>query len=309
MKEIHLSCNVRPAAAQEEAWKGARLTDANYDFLANEDCDVYKPNGEMLLQFRKNILPAELCARAYRVMRTVGGDASNRGVAAIGKAEHSKRKDGTLSKTQRVLITKTSHPELMGVDSGVIGYMDRMSARFPYCRQTAFNLDHPDLFAQCMDYIQAVDRVFADVSPIRHAAQLDVVRKTHPDFVIHGTAFTTVTVNKNFRTLVHQDAGDLKEGFGVMSVLRGGRYTGGYTVFPEYRVAANMSTGDVLLADVHEWHGNTPIVGKPNGYERVTCVFYYREKMQFCKSAAEELDYAKNRTFGTPLIDRKAVKQ
>jgi len=304
MREIHLSTPPRPAAEQQERWKGAKLDDSHYDVLLNEDADVYKPDGELLVQFRKNILDPAMCARAYRVMRTVGGDVTNRGVAAVGKSGFSLRKDGTRSKTQRVLVTKAAHPELMGVGSGVIGYLDRMSARFPYCRQTAFNLDHPELFAECMDYIQAVDAVFRRLSPIRHAAQLAVVQRTHPDFVIHGTAFTTVTVNKNFRTFTHQDAGDLKEGFGVMSVLRGGRYTGGYTVFPEFRVAANMSTGDVLLADVHEWHGNTPIVGKKDQHERVTCVFYYREKMQFCKSAAEELEYAKNRTFGTPLIDR-----
>jgi hypothetical protein len=35
-----------------------------------------------------------------------------------------------------------------------------------------------------------------------------------------------------------------------------------------------MRDRDVLLADVHEWHGNTPLLGVPGGYQRISTVFY-----------------------------------
>jgi hypothetical protein len=293
VKVIRLNGPVRSAAEQGEAWKGKPLTEKNIDVLVTEDADVIKPNGEILLQFRKNIIAQEVCSRAYKALRVVGGDPSNRPTAALGRSESARYPDGTLSKQTRIRISK--YPELKGVGSGLIGFMnrDRTGTRFPYCRKTAFSLNHPELFAECMDYIRLVDQHFKSVNPARHSAQLDVVKRTEPSFVIHGTAFTTITVNKNFRTLAHQDAGDLKQGFGVMSVVQGGKYSGGYTVFPEFRVAVDMRTSDVLLADVHEWHGNTPIVGITPKYERIACVFYYREKIQECETPEKELERAK----------------
>jgi hypothetical protein len=72
-------------------------------------------------------------------------------------------------------------------------------------------------------------------------------------------------------------------------------------VFPQYRVAVDLGTRDVLLADVHEWHGNTPLVGAGGEYERVSCVFYYRTGMRHCRPPAEELEWARRRRPGERL--------
>lgn len=181
------------------------------------------------------------------------------------------------------------------VRSGVIGYFDRQT-RFPFCRQTVFNLDNPELFAATLPLIRAVDAVFAAVAPERYAVQRALAAKTSPDFAIHGTAFTTVTVNRNWQTAVHKDAGDLPAGFGVMTALAAGSYDGGYLVFPRYRIAVDMRTCDVLCADVHQWHGNTPLVGVPGRFERISCVYYYRRNMILCGTAQQELEAAKRRT-------------
>ncbi len=102
-----------------------------------------------------------------------------------------------------------------------------------------------------------------------------------PDFCIGDTAFSTLTVNKNLPTTYHRDEGDYRQGFGVMLTL--GSFTGGYLCFPAYRVAVNYQPGDVLLADVHEIHGNMKIKGS-----RVVCVLYAREKINECGSIEEE---------------------
>jgi hypothetical protein len=170
--------------------------------------------------------------------------------------------------------------------------MDR-DGRTPYCRQTAESLKNPARFRRARPFIQAVDRVFAETLPKPYAAQKAAIDSTHPDFKIRDTAFTTVTVNKNWQTAVHQDDGDFAAGFGVMSVLDVGDYDGGYLVFPKYRVGVDMRRGGVCLADVHEFHGNTPILGNEEEYVRLSLVFYMREGMTECGSALEESQRAR----------------
>lgn len=294
---------------EADALAGTLLDDRHYARLVREDATVIKPDGTPLLVFRRNALPAAACEAAYRSLRVAARKTDNRGIAAgsidgdvtrkvaVGAKSKARfrpvKRDGTVSNTDYAG---------RAVESGVVGYFDRYE-RFPYCRLTAFNLERPEQFSAAMPFIRAVDAVFARECPDRYAAQRAVIGRTHPDFVIHGTAFTTITVNRNWQTAVHKDAGDYRPGFGVLSVLQAGRYTGGYLVFPRYRVAVDIRSRDVLLADVHEWHGNTPIVGPPGRFERISCVFYYRENMHRCGSAAEELERAKNRKPGQPRYD------
>lgn len=101
----------------------------------------------------------------------------------------------------------------------------------------------------------------------------------------NDTPFTTVTVNKNFRTAAHRDAGDLHEGFSNLTVVAKGdqQWTGGYLVLPEFRVAINIRPGDLLLINNHAGiHGNTELL-PPEGktladMERISLVCYFREK-------------------------------
>ena len=61
-----------------------------------------------------------------------------------------------------------------------------------------------------------------------------------------------------------------------MSGLRHGRFEGATTA-PQVS-GPDMRTGSVLTADVHERQGNTTIHGNKGLYERVSIVFYYRER-------------------------------
>ena|ERR1043166_1672816 len=296
MRVINLSDAIDAAPLE-----GTFLTPAHCRILLQEDAEVYKPDGSLLLQFHKQVLPTSACTSAFaalRDFRTYLGGTSNRGVASgkdpySGKsARREVKKDGTISKTHRALPTDTTL-------SGIIGYFDRYT-RTPYCRQTAFNLNHPEKFVQCLPLIRAVDRVFKAGAPERYAAQRAAVERTHPDFTIHGTAFSTITVNYNWQTAVHTDVGDFRPGFGVLTVLQAGDYDGGVLVFPAYGVGCDIRTGDVLLSDVHEFHGNTPLCGR-GAFIRLSLVLYYRTNMEKCGSAQEELEWAKRRQPGDPL--------
>lgn len=291
-----------------EALAGTLLGDDSYDVVVDGDADIYKPDGSLLLRFRKGALPAAAARRAWESLRDAARPSNNRGMAAgeirsVDEVlEHDSRLPAAVTGSRYRPIksdgTASSTSYAKAVHSGIVGYFDRYP-RIPYCRLTAYNLEDPARFERALPFIRAVNDVFAREVPERHAAQRAMIERTHPDFYIHGTVFTTITVNRNWQTAVHTDRGDLPEGFGVMSVLQAGRYTGGHLIFPQYRVAVDIRSGDVLLADVHEWHGNSPLRGVPGRYERISCVFYYRRKMIECGSAAEELERAK----GKPLFN------
>jgi hypothetical protein len=94
---------------------------------------------------------------------------------------------------------------------------------------------------------------------------------------MYDTAFTTLYVLKNAPTAVHTDTADAKGTFGCMASL--GDFEGNELVFPKFRIGVDYRPGDVILADVHEFHTNLPLM--PGG-ERVSCVFFVREGMHEC---------------------------
>lgn len=281
---------------------GEHLDETFYDTLLQEEAEVYKPNGDLLCLYAKQQASLEQCGIAYKSLhRIVGVDVNNRG-KATGKdlMVYKPREDGLRSKTNKVLQNR--FPKLRGSSSGIIGFFDRYSRR-PYCRQTAYNINHTNKFADMMPFVKAVDDSFQKHIPERYAKQLEVVKRTHADFYISGTAFTTITVNTNWQTAIHKDQGDLKTGFGVMCALRSGYYEGCYLVFPKFRIAIDMQNQAICFGDVHEWHGNTPFRKKAKDAVRISLIFYYREKMQQCMSAKKELERAKQRKEGDPLYD------
>lgn len=298
-----LELTVQRALSEEAtaALAGKFLNDRDYTFLLpQEPCRVYRDDGSLLLSYLPEVCDQDTCTRAWGALRGVAKTVTNRGTAAGFSPVRRLLKDGSRTKTTQTPLA----PELKGVGTAIVGAYERAGHRFPACRLTAFNLDHPDKFAAAVPFFQQIDSVFHRAAPERWAAQMARVRDTHPAWVIHGTSFTTVTVNKNFRTAVHTDRGDLREGFGVMTALRAGEYAGCYFVFPAYRVAVDMRTRSVLLADVHEWHGNTELVGVPGRYERISCVLYYRAKMERCLSPEAELLVGKRRQVGDPIWPR-----
>lgn len=184
-------------------------------------------------------------------------------------------KEATRVKTK--LTSTTTYAN--AVFSGIAGYFDRYP-RIPYGRATAFTEKYPEKFAMGFSFLQALSKGFSNLLPERYSKQLAACSKLDPKFIIPGTVFTTMTVNKTFRTAAHRDAGDLNEGFSNLTVVsNNGKYRGGYLVFPEYRVAVDVRPGDLLLVNNHEGiHGNTEMFAEPD-CERISFVCYFREKM------------------------------
>tara|TARA_Y100000114_G_scaffold156407_1_gene183522 strand:- start:928 stop:1908 length:981 start_codon:yes stop_codon:yes gene_type:complete len=277
-----------------------------------EDTEVYNEKNELLAVLKKNAVSKKNIELARLPLRKAASTSYNRGKAAgelekilkigdivdghvVGKIKGSRYipliKNGKLSNTSYALPVKSS----------VIGYMDRYP-RMPYCRTTAYTQKNLSAFKSCLPYIKDIDTVFKTYAPHRYAKQKGMADASSPDFVIKDTSFTTVTVNKNFRTACHTDAGDFAKGFGNLGVISMGKYEGFITVIPKYGLGIDVQNSDIALFDVHEVHGNTEPV-KITHYERISVVCYYREKMIYCGSQEYELNRAKTETKKVALQD------
>jgi len=174
-------------------------------------------------------------------------------------------------------ISDTSYAN--SVNSGIAGWFDRYP-RIPYGRATSYTQHHYEKFEKSFPFLQTLNKGFKELLPTRWRAQREAANKIDSRFLVPKTVFTTITVNKTFRTAAHRDAGDFSDGLSNLLVLSNDdRFTGGYLIFPEYRVAIDVRPGDLLLVNNHEIiHGNTPIVCG-EGSERISLVCYLREKM------------------------------
>ena len=192
------------------------------------------------------------------------------------------------ARTEEVMTMMSLTTYGTAVNSGIAGWFDRYP-RIPYGRATSYTANSFDKFKMSYPFLQSLARGFKELLPWRYGNQMEAASKVDPAFLVPGTPFTTITVNKTFRTACHYDAGDLTTGLSnLLTLSNDGNYTGGYLVAPEYRVAVNVRPGDLLLINNHEvMHGNTPIECA-EGSERISLVVYFREKMLELGSKAYE---------------------
>ena len=270
-----------------------------------EDTKIVNENGDILAVFKKNAVPKEVIDKCRSSFRKSISKTNNRGQAAgpippefkigdkidgltIGKIKGNRfyplLRTGKLSKS----------PKSRAVKSAIIGFSDRYP-RIPYCRTTMWTQRNWKEYNNCLEYIKYVDAFFKQHAPARYKIQKKMAEQSSQDFIIKDTAFSTVTVNKNFRTAGHYDNGDLKEGFGNLGVISQGQYDGAITVIPRYGIGLDLKDGDLAIFDVHELHGNTETTTK-SFYERISVVCYYREKMIYCGDYEYELNRAKTNT-------------
>jgi len=243
--ELRIRTKIQEAELLEKV--GKIVTDADYDVLLTRATRVLKPDGSLLCIYQPAAFDPELMASFYDVLHSLRVyETDNRGLA---------------SGTQRFIRPGRGRTRSasMPVASTIIGNFDAKPPK-QYCRLTAWTGRNWDEFASLFPLFRAIGQRFAEAVPDRYAVQMAQVAQTPEEWVIEGTPFTTITVNNTYPTGVHTDKGDLAAGFSNVTVLRRGSYTGGLLTFPEYRVAADLHDGDLLLMDAHEWHGNTAIV-------------------------------------------------
>lgn len=297
--------------------EGEYFDASHFKIILNEDADVYtKKDKKLLLKFRKNCISQPARHKAMHSLRAAAKKKhENRGASAgaldrdklanyIGELVspgkfRTKFVSGVSGKMSKQLTSNLS-------PSNIIGFYDRadrnLKGKGAPCRLTAFNRDFPDKFKNTLPFIKECDDMLKKLVPDSHSKQHRQCQEV-PQFAIEDTAFTTLTINYSWRTALHRDAGDFKEGFGNLIVLEDpenkNHYTGCYTGFPQYGVAANTRDGDFLAMNVHEWHCNTELVAVHNKihgkwkdvekknkwyFNRLSVVCYLRDNMKRCKN-------------------------
>ena len=238
--------------------------------IIHENTDVYTEEGKLLLRFRKNILPKKNIDDFYD------------NIIGFAKNTTSNRGSTSGSKTKNV----GENPKIM---TNIFGYFDKWSPSqkllfrennfkpMTSVRETRFNMDSPDKYEKTLPLIRDIDRLYKKLTPKNYRAQRSKADMTY--FKIQDTSFTTITTNINFQTTIHTDKGDDADGFGNLTVIERGEYSGGETCFPQYGIGVDVRTGDILFMDVHQPHANLKIKKHTKDTIRLSIVCYLRKNI------------------------------
>ena len=311
----------------EQKFKGEFVKEEDLALILTESADVYSPRGvldmfssedskeeRIIVSYRKGVIPREICQKAYDNLQGGAELTDNRGTAS-GPVDFSKLPNFMFKYGDPVLkganknrafylledgsISKTSRANM--VRSGQCGYFGP-NKRFPFAREAGFSKSNPEKVDKATPYFEYISANFKLLAPTVWQRQFDFLTEhklIENGWVLGASVYTTVTINKNFQTAAHQDAGDYSGGLGNISVLENPEkpFAGGYVSFPQWKCGVDLRMGDILVFAIHQYHGNTkikPVVEVPEGdnpedyFERMSLVCYARENMKNAGTKEEE---------------------
>lgn len=176
------------------------------------------------------------------------------------------------------LICKTTYAN--SVNSGIAGWYDRYP-RIPWGRATSYTERYPEKFQKSYPYLQHLASAFQQMLPWRYGNQKRAADQIDPRFLVPNTPFSTITVNRNFRTAAHYDPANMDDGFANICVFSNSdKYRGAYLVFPEIGYAVNIRPGDLLFVNnMAGLHGNTELILDDPNAERISIIAFFHEGM------------------------------
>ena len=291
--------------------KGTFLGDEYIHHIINEDTDIFDENGKFILSFRKNILTKNKIG--FHNYKKFIGMSRGRGLAAGPINPDSPYfKKRTLVDTKGIrtkYLTPNGNVSKMKVNNPVssvpLGYYDKLNGPLGKdlpCRLTSYTKNNFDNFKEGLEYIQEISDNYKNIRPQEYSKQLNYLQ--NKKYLLDKTAFSTITLNRNFRTALHKDKGDFG-GIACLSVLEQGKYKGGLFMIPRYGLGINLREGDLLIADVHNFHSNSEIFTTKEDdiynnnmvndfnhlnpelygtekYSRISFVCYLRQKLNEC---------------------------
>jgi len=305
--------------AECDILKGTYMGNDSYETIISEDCDLFC-EGVPIFKFRKNPFHKEIIKRAWDNCKYMAKASRGRGASAgpiDPESVYWKKRDiykmnkwraSYMVKDKKTGEMKQSKMQVNNeVASQPIGYYGKtkgLGSDLP-CRLSHYTRTHMKDFENAIPFFRAIGDNYNELMPDQYASQME--RATKNDYHIHETPFSTITINRNFRTALHKDSGDYG-GWACLSVLEENKYHGGLFVLPKYKVAIDMRHGDLLVADVHQYHGNTElyeteedkkyndenpqqtykdnlgvgVLGLNNRFTRISFVCYLREDIINC---------------------------
>jgi hypothetical protein len=283
--------------------------------LFDEDIDIFDDKGNFILSFRKNILKnTKIGFDNYKkFIYASRGRGASAGPIDPEQKYWKKRKLINTKGFSTGYLKEDGTPSNMKVNNHVysspIGYFDKLNGplgkKLP-CRLTSYTKDHYENYVEGLPFIQEIAEYYQKIRPVEFNTQ-DCRASLKPEFKIPETPFSTITINRNFRTALHKDKGDFG-GVACLSVLEEGQFNGGLFMIPRYGIGINLRQGDLLIADVHQYHCNTELwttpeqdkhnqdscpsfqhvnkevgtIGSEYDFSRISFVCYLREKIINC---------------------------
>jgi hypothetical protein len=336
---------VKPKISDQEIAKleGTYFDENDFDLIIKDDADVYRLDSHnkkhLLLKIRKNVIPNEICQKTFNALeKEAQKPHTNRGAAAglltkrklppyvkelAQKGKYRGKYYGHDNRLRKDDISNLSKSSIIGFyDQIDRNYYRRLSRKKDKqiitvpCRITKFTKDQPEKWRETFDFFETIDKELKKLVPEAHEKQYQRASKT-PDFQILDTAFSTATINYNWQTALHRDAGDFEDGFGNLVILEDPKehkqkWSGGYLGFPQYGIAVDVRNGDFLAMDVHQWHANTPIVSNKESddkFTRLSIVSYLRKNMIKCRPQKGGMDpYGDPYSYGSPILPKSLKK-
>ncbi len=265
------------------------------EHYVNETHIGYDENGEILFYFIKNffstdeidvIMPTIEKASTFIVSLGRGHAAGKldmsqplwaKGLKDVKLKEHNYHNKYTLNPEG---ISNRKYKLNNPVYSNLVGYYEKPLVNYkktiktqPRCRQTQFTARHKDIYSKIIPYMERISCEMAAKLPAHYGKQNQFIQKHRER--IGQSCYSTITINKNFRTAIHIDKGDFKDGIGTITTA--GDFEGGEFCLVDYKVAINVKPTDLLFVNVHKHHANLPFEGT-----RYSMVSYVRENIKKC---------------------------
>ena len=312
----------------EKKFKGNFVKEEDLAIIFKEDVDVYGPadaldmfsmesnyEDRLIVSFRKGVLSEKVSKVAYENLKGAADVTDNRGTASgpvnpnnmpafmfkhgnlVFKGENKNRAFYRLADGSVSTISRANY-----VNSGQCGYFGP-NMRFPFARPAGLSKRNTEAVVNATPYFERVSEEFHKLAPTVWQRQYDFLVENNlitNGWTLGDSVYTTITINKNFQTAAHQDAGDYSGGLGNITVLENPEkpFTGGYVCFPQWKCGVDLREGDILVFAIHQYHGNTEIL-PPKGvprlneegeetFERMSLVCYVRENMKNAGTKEEE---------------------
>ena len=292
-----------------KALKADFYNEDHYDEIIKNSSVGYKENGDILFVFVKNVIKKEQREEYIdAIKQNAKSKTKNRGtasgVAVVNRfpkdAVSLCKEDGSDTTNKRLVSVRYKRDDgsvcgrcqSNAVRSGCAGYFDSV-ASLP-CRMVGWSTKHPERHKLLENLCDDIGKAHKENEPKSYEYQMS---KSHKDYLMGNSPYSTLTLNYDFRTACHYDRGDLQNSLSTLTILEEieDNYKGCYLGLPEYKICFDIRSGDTLIFDAHEYHCNTEmnvlsdklpiddLTGKPYG-GRISIVAYLRNRISECPS-------------------------
>ena len=180
--------------------------------------------------------------------------------------------------------------------SRIFGYNPRNAIRKDFCSITSFATEQPDQHQRILAGGALAAKHYAIHNPELYESHLATTKaKVVDEFRLPEVPFTSGIINDNNPLCYHFDAGNFKEVWSAMIVLKD-RISGGFLSMPQYGISCEVAHNSIFYFDGQNiLHGVTPIKKLSPDSRRFSIVYYSLRAMWDCQPLRDEIARARMR--------------